>query len=285
MKTILVLTDFSKGAQQAAEFALEIAAKAGAEILLYHAFYAPHVVSLESGIYPYNEDYSDIEQEGIAEMEKLTQNLDQEFIKTHTAPPPAIRLMNEPGDLAENIKKITRENNIWMIVMGDKKKEGAVSRFVFGSHGNAVIDHAACPVLIVPVKAKLREMEKIIFASELDHSEHAAVLFLEKLAEMWHSQVTVLHVCEKSLSVEEKVSHYADYKKILSGIKYPDIRYVDVRGDDITNTISTYAGREKIDLIAIAHKKRSFIGALLHSSISKKMMNYHSVPLLVLHKP
>lgn len=284
MKTILVLTDFSKRAEHAAEFALEIAAKANSEVLLYNTFYAPQVVALESGVYPYYENSPALEQEGHAEMEKLISKIKKKFIEANKVSPPAIRILNEPGKLGENVHHLTTKEHIWMIVMGDKSKEDAASRFIFGSNSNAVIDNATCPVLLIPEKADLSQIKKMVFATELQPSEHGAMLFLEKLAEMWHSEITVLHVCEKKLSLEEKAKHYKEYNKILSGIQYPHISYVDVRGDEVTETISTYAGREKIDMIAIVHKKRSFLGGLLHKSISKEMMNYHKVPLLVLHK-
>jgi nucleotide-binding universal stress UspA family protein len=284
MKTILVLTDFFKRAGHAAEIAMEIASKANAQIILYHAFYAPQTVALESGVYPFYEDHSEIEQEGLHEMERLTKKLNKRFIDKHGIQPPPIHLQNEPGKLGDNIHKITSKENIWMIVMGDKSEEGAVSRFIFGSNSNAVIDNAPCPVLLVPEKASLDAVKKIVFATELQRSEHKAMLFLEELAELWRSQITVLHVCDKVLSIEEKANYYNYYKKILSGIKYPGINYIDVRGDHITETIAGYARKEHINMIAIVHKKRSFIGLLLHKSISKEMMNYHQVPLLVLNK-
>ena len=46
MKTILVLTDFSKKAEHAAEFAFAIAEKTNAEIILYHSFPIPQVTSV-----------------------------------------------------------------------------------------------------------------------------------------------------------------------------------------------------------------------------------------------
>ena len=283
MKTILVLTDFSRRAAHAAEFAMEIAVKADAELLLYNAFYAAQMVSLESGIYPYYEDYAEVEQQSIGEMDKLTQELKSRFADSHQIPPPPIRTQNEPGNLTEHIGRIAEKNDTWMIVMGDKSDESTLSRFISGSDSTAVIDNANCPVLLIPEKAELKEVRKILFAAELHRAEREAIHFLEGLAEMWHSQVTVLHVSDNAVSAEEKETHYSDRKKILDGIKYPDITYVDIRGDDISEAISTYAEKEQIDMIAIVHKKRSFIGSLLHKSISKKMLNYHKVPLLILN--
>ena len=153
MKTILVLTDFTRRSEHAAEFALEIAFKIRGEILLYNAFYAPQVVSLESGVYPYYEDYSAIEQECLHEMEKIVRKLGKKFTTQHGVPPPPIRLLNEPGKLGDKVHEITMRKDIWMIVMGDKSKEGPVSRFIFGSNSNAVIDNASCPVLLIPEKA------------------------------------------------------------------------------------------------------------------------------------
>lgn len=283
MKTILVLTDFTQKADHAAEFAMAFAVKAKAAVMLYNTFPVSQVFPSEAGVYPYYEDYSEI-------LEKNNQNLEglKEKLKKHYEVAgkmaPEIHFKSVPGNLAENVHELLEKQSIWMIVMGDKSDETALSRFLLGSESLSIIDKAKCPVLLVPEKAELKPLKKIVFGTELEHSEHKAISFLAMLADIWKAKITVLHVSMKKLTADEKEEHQKHYNKLIAGIDYPDISYVGITGDDTNEAITKFASKEVIDMIAIVHKNRSAIGHLLHSSISKEMLNYHKVPILVLHK-
>lgn len=286
MKTILVLTDFSPGAQHAAELALNIASKVHGEIILYHAYYVPPVVPVDTTVYPFYENYSVIENDTLDQLKIFAERLKEKFINRNNANPPIIHLQHSPGNLADNVYEMNKKEKIWMIIMGDKSKEGALSRFIFGSHSYELIDKAVCPVLLVPQNANLKQIRKIAFATDLQPSEKKAIPFLKELTDMFRSEILFLHVCDETLSAKEKVEHYDNYKKIAHRFDSIDSSYVelyiDVLGEDITDTLDKFTMIDEIDILAIQHKKRSFFGDLLHTSISKKMMNYHHVPLLVL---
>src|ERR1022692_1352697 len=105
MKTILVLTDFSKKAENAAIFALKIAEKKGANIILFHSlenFQSANVPESGSWIY---EDYEMIKTESLTELKKL-----EDYLVTHHKPgtfEPKISLLNEMGyDLGANVNQL-----------------------------------------------------------------------------------------------------------------------------------------------------------------------------------
>lgn len=283
MKTILVLTDFTKKAAHAAEFAMAIASKSNAELMLYNTFPVPQVFPSEAGVYPYHEDYGDILENNNHRLESLIENLKKGF-EAVGRKVPEINFLSVPGDLAENIHDLQEKQSIWMIVMGDKGKETVLSRFLLGSESQAVIDSATCPVFLVPEKAELKPFKKMLFGTELQHAEHNAISFMAKLAADWQAGITVVHVSMKELTAEEEEEEQKYYNKLISGIDYEDINYLGVKGEDTNEALSKFASTEVIDLIALVHKKRSVLGEFLHGSISKEMLNYHHVPLLVLHK-
>ncbi len=276
MKTILVLTDFSKKAEHAAEMAMQIALLANAQVQLFTAFHAPQVFPSDGGLSPFFEDYSEEEEVANSKLKELAERLQK---KAGWQNHPVISYRSQPGSLTDNIEGL----NPWLIVMGGKSKASALSHFIYGSNCSATMDKAACPVLIVPESAELKAFRKIVFASGLQSSEKNALSFVEEFGRSWNARIMVLHV--SVLHEEEDIwdDQYDFYKEIISD-NHPTLRYSDVRGTDVAGALNSYAGREAIDLIAIAHQKRSLIGQLLHKSIGKDMLNYDHVPVLILHK-
>jgi nucleotide-binding universal stress UspA family protein len=281
MKTILVLTDFSGRAEHAAEFAMDIAKKVNAEILLYHASYVPNVIPLGGGVFTYYDDDPIIVKQSKDHLEKLTERLTKNYIRNKGVRPPVIRARNEAGTIGENIREIISRENIWMVVMGDKSNDGALNRFFFGSTSYSVIEKALCPVLLVPESAELKLFKKIVFATELHSSEFQSMSYIEELAESLQSEITFLHVSPEQVTFKEKMDNYNQHKKVIKGLNHSNTSYVDVRGLDITYTLAQYA-EKKADLLALVHKKRSVVGQLFHNSIGKEIMEYHNTPIMIL---
>jgi len=282
MKTILVLTDFSSRAEHAAEYAMLIAAKANAKILLYNSYFIPQVIPAVTYSAPYYEDASIIEKENLLQLARTVDRLKKKFIETHKINPPEIQVRNGAGNLADNLQKITKAIKFWMIVMGDKSEEGAFSRFVFGSDTYAIIDEAVCPVLLIPEKYKIKPVQKIALATDFEHSEQKAFTFLPELADIWKSEILVVHILSTEISAKEKVKNFDSYKKLIAKTSTQNISYVDVRADNIVTGLEKFAKNKTIDILAILHRKRAFIDQIFHKSISKELLEFHRIPLLVL---
>lgn len=284
MKTILVLTDFSTKAKNAAKIALEIAVKVDAEVLLYHTFYFPPELPSETGIYPYHEVYTSIEKENMIKLNELATELKAKTQQIPGYEQTVIRFKAGSGNLSDNLAVLNKKKKIWMIVMGEKSKVGELSRFIFGSSISEVIDKGIAPVLLIPEKTKELFFKQIACATELNSAERKGIRYIQKIAKIWNSKVVFTHVHQDTLSLDEKLTHYNNFKKLVSGIDFSELNYLDLNGDEIKPTLSRYVSKEQVDLMVLFHKKRSFIGQLLHNSVSKEMSNYHRVPLLILNQ-
>jgi nucleotide-binding universal stress UspA family protein len=189
--------------------------------------------------------------------------------------------MTRSGDIASNIHHLTGNEKYWLVVLGDKATDSAVSRFIFGSNSSAIIDNCNAPILMVPKEAHLGEIKKIAFATDLDETEMKAMHFLKELAAVWSSRIDVVHVCREKLLVTEKVYNFDSYKKITTKLGSQDVSYMDMQEENICDGLDKYVAEYQVDLLAMFHKKRTLIKKLLHQSICKGMMNYHKVPLLI----
>src|SRR5471030_2532534 len=107
MQTILVLTDFSEKAKNAAIYALKIAENAHADIILYHSseeFYS--VNAPESGSFV-SEDYEIAKKESLKELNKLKDYMATNHEKG--AFEPKISFFHELGlDLATSINNLVK---------------------------------------------------------------------------------------------------------------------------------------------------------------------------------
>ena len=276
MKTVLVLTDFSKKAEHAAEMAIKIAVAANAKVQLHSTFHAPQVFPSDAGATPFFEDYTSEEETANDKLKEFEERLKEKFGNETL---PRVTCTSAPGNLADTIENL----DPWLMVMGGKSRVSALSEFVFGSNTSAIMDRASCPVLIVPEKAQLYPFKKIVFASALSPAEKGAMSFVEEFGSILSAQITILHVTDKQTE-EENPDEQSNYYNSVVSVNQTAVQYTDVRGADIAEAINDYARHEAIDLIAIAHAKRSFFGKLFHKSVGKNMVNYQDLPVLILHK-
>jgi universal stress protein A len=140
-KLILVPTDFSANAEQALDYACELAAKLGSTVRLVHAVPMPPSalqVALPEEI-----------------LEKLVAE-HGEALEKLAVPRRASTSFGEPlievGDPRDMIVETARRLGVDLIVMGTHGRRG-LSRVVMGSVAEDVIRHAPCPVLTVRGKA------------------------------------------------------------------------------------------------------------------------------------
>ena len=283
MKTIVVLTDFTNTSQHAAEFAMEIAGEIDAEIILYHSFHISKLLPEEVTVSPFTESYSLIEKENLIKLDRLIDELQNKFFAKHDKKAPRITFKSDLGDLLNNVNQLSRNNKIWMMVIGEKSIESPFSRLLNGNSTFEIINDAVCPILLIPKNADLKPVKTIAFATALRDSERNSISFLKHIADIWSSNIVGIHICDEKLTVEEKANHYQKYKEIISetnaNIRYTDFLNID---GDIAGSLEKFSAKNAIDLLAIQHTKSFLFSDWFHKSIAKEIVNFHKTPLLIL---
>lgn len=283
MRTILVLTDFSERSEHAAEYAWQMASKIQAEILLFNAYYyVPQTEDVYAGVFPVQfKSYSAFEQESMAKLIELSDRLTQRF-KTSPDRQPSLRYQNGMGDLADNVMELLDKEDIWLIVMGDKREEGFLTNLVLGSDANAVLRNASRPVLMVPRKVGFENINRMALAlASFGQPELDALKFMVELAVPFDAELIVIHI-DKNETADEKANEILEnfYEK-GGAVEYGKVSFHEMLGDDITSALVKFEQIAGLDLIALVHKKHPFYEQLFHKSTTKQMMGYHTVPLMV----
>jgi nucleotide-binding universal stress UspA family protein len=138
-RKILIAVDESAFAARAADVGFELARSLGAEVALIHAVDPSVVAYAPEGGIPASELIALGQQDGRKLLAALGQRASLQ---------PAPLQFVHTGKPATEIVKAARDWPADLIVIGSHGREG-VGRLLLGSVAEAVMRHAACPVLIV----------------------------------------------------------------------------------------------------------------------------------------
>lgn len=152
IKKILVAIDGSEHADKALDFALDLADRSAAEIVILNVFQEPVIVYPSEPFtypiifpspYPVNTDLT-------KDVKKAHGKILAEALRKARAAKPHLKISTklEEGRPSDEIVATAREGGFDIIVMGHRGL-GKVKEFFLGSVCDRVADEAYCPVLIV----------------------------------------------------------------------------------------------------------------------------------------
>lgn len=272
---LLVPTDFSPSAHNAMEYAIELAKKLKAKIVLAHAY---HLNYLSSEI-PMPYLAGQLAAAGW-ESEELLQGLCKKIKDQHGIECDFINKERLASDL---IADCIRWENPSFIVMGTKGATG-IKEMVFGSNTAHVIENATCPVLAIPKNTTFRHIQQITFATNYIDGDLEAITEISKFAAVFSAHITVLHVCEDGLSDEvenEDMNKFQD--KIAKLINYDKMDYQLIYGKYLEKTLEAYIKRVQPDILAMSTHRRNLFNRLFRTGDTKKMAFHIRIPLLTFH--
>jgi nucleotide-binding universal stress UspA family protein len=141
-KHILLATDFSEGADQAVDTAVELVNDLGARLTVLHVHNTPPAAP--EAVVPADRILTsdDLDAETQANLEQLA--------KRKLSALKDVQLVSrEKISAASEICDYARDHDIDMIVMGTHGRTG-LTRFLIGSVAEKVVRHADVPVMVVP---------------------------------------------------------------------------------------------------------------------------------------
>lgn len=278
MRKILILTDFSENAACAAEAGLTLSAKLHTDLLLFHTYIDYAMLPYESGGgwdingYSLRQQHSTRGLESLAEgLESLAEGLDPAERK------PAVHFQSANCDLGMQVAEIIKQNEIELVVMG------ARARFPHdplpGSDTSGVIKNASRPVLVMPAKTDLRQMRKIIFATDFDENDLLAIRYLMKLGKLLHYQLDIIHVSRPGR--DKTTAKELDFKERLELLHYQGLSYRKVGGGDLLARLQELTEEGGPSILALLHHQLSFVARLFSRSKTKAALARQTTPLLI----
>ncbi len=280
IKNILVLTDFSKNAKSAEEYALQLAIKAKANLILYNAYPVPATMPVSGNVVWPHDPSPSLELQSISNLQSRVDELKEELTKIKDdSYKPEIRHLGDEGSLTHKLNDIIVHDNIWLVVMGTKG-ESFANEVLFGSNVFKVLDATTCPVLIIPQNATCEDFEKIGYATDLKSDDLSIIEWLKELTEIFRIELFMMNVSADIVSTDEDVSKTMTEQVLLKKSHNPPyINYF--QGENIKHTLHEIIEGYNVDILALKHRKYGFFHSLFHSSTSDNMVKHTKIPVLV----
>ncbi len=138
-KTILVATDFSEYAERATAYAVELAQRLGAKIVLVNAYLAPAFAFME--LAPSAPMFID-------QVAEESRRLLQLAVARHRGSNVSIETVSQCGDARDVLVELATLRKADLIMTGTHGRRG-VGRALLGSIAESIVRSAPCPVLTV----------------------------------------------------------------------------------------------------------------------------------------
>ena len=276
MNTILVPTDFSSTARNAAIYAANFAKQMkSSRIILYNSFQAPVITDANVTMVE-TIDINDLARMSKENLKQFKTSIGPYFDNTTT-----IDTLSEYGLVTTDINDICRSNNVDLIVMG-VTGGGKLEETFIGSFAIDVARHAEVPLIIVPPNAAFSEINEVILACDFSKVvETTPVAPIKKILDATGAKLIVVNIDYKNKHfTSETPFESLMLDTLLSGYN-PEYKFID--DVDFVEGINKVALETQADLIITIPKKMGWFDGLFKKSHTKMLAFHSHVPLMVVH--
>lgn len=279
MKTVLVLTDFSANAKQAAQTAVFLAGKFEMNILLFNVYFSIPIVP--AGIDDaWSKSYEVFKKESEAELQKEAARLTELFKNSIPGTSaPDIQCISAFGDLGDNIDRLIDERDIDFVVMGARSKQH--NNVLFGDDINNVLKKSKKPVLIINEGADLQNMKNIVLTTDVAVSDFKVVECLDRLSDKLQFKVHVAHVSPHAdgLKEDEKTTRFTSK---INDLASENVFFHHLVSENVIGELVNFNAQLPADLLAIVQKRRSILWNIFHESVSKEFIADSKISILII---
>ena len=280
MKTILVPTDYSATAKNAAMYALHLASQLQAKkIVLYNAYQAPPIIAetavMPTAVMPFFdiEDLGDISNTGMRRFKESIQSWCPRDVE--------IEQLTEFAALDIDINEVCKKTNATMIVLGITGAS-KLEEVLIGSTAINVMKNTAVPVIIVPDDARYAPVKNVMLAC--DYKNVVETTPVQPLKNILDSTKAALHIANIYKDEKEITSAKTYQQELLhSLLKDYNPQFHFEYNEDFITGINHLAKANNIDLIITIPKRHTFFDGWFKERHTKKLAFHSHVPLMYIH--
>lgn len=269
---ILVLTDFSNTALNAAKYAVALGRQLRpSRILLCYSDYIPPSIDIPL-------------QDAMRDEHELKKNDDQlkawrNQLKLLADEHTLIDIHIDERPLVFAVNQLIEEQSIGMVVMGLTGKT-RLEQVLIGSNTIAIAKSCNKPLLIVPEKAKFMGISKAVFACDFKQLDpNVPYDSIKGFVQSFNARLLILNVDrydEHQFNPEVKA---AEAK--LRTEWGEEVEFHFTRDKDVAEGITAFAMEQEVDLIITVPQEYGFFEGLFHRSVTKQMAYHTDIPLLL----
>lgn len=287
-RRILVPVDYSLHAENAAFYAVNLAAAMKSDIMLLNVYLDPSrnpFSHLETFTFATNlgQITNDVEEQTEKWLQLLSEKLKKEIKKRN------VKGVNVFYDLARDsvisgISEYVRLYEPGLIVMGTRgtRSEGM---WTFGSTTAKAIEKLNTPILTVPKgfdAQKQAALKRIVYVTSLDENDFWSLSRLATFARPFNAQIYCLHITE-TITKQEEAGMRKMRKFITEVLRIDNLECGLLECLDFQLCLEDFVQERSVDVIAMTTHHRNLFSKLYHSGLTRKMLFHTDIPLLVFH--
>ena len=272
MKQILVAIDFSKCSIHALEYAISLANRVKANVIMVW------VDNTKS-------DESVFMEPADASRKEISKSF-EDLITTYS---PQL----ETGEITYKIRKgkvhievanQAKYSDAMLVIAGTHGVTG-FEEFWIGSNAYRIVTYAPCPVVTIRAGYQFKkELERIVVPIDSTVETRQKVPFACSVAQIFDAELHVLALYSTTIAaVRYKVDNYSKQVKSFLENEKVNFKMASIEADNITNATIDYAKEIDADLITIMTEQETTTANLFLGAYAQQMVNHSPVPVLSLH--
>jgi nucleotide-binding universal stress UspA family protein len=276
MKKILVPTDFSKPSIIAAEVAVDIAKKDGADVIFLNV-----VEEATDGSFNVEGEVSRGNMEDRLFTFKMIEKAKKQLQKMVSDPKFSAVTVNgelRVGNPFHGMRTIIVEQKVDLVVMGTSGRT-KLEEMLIGSNTERIIRYAKCPVLTVHKKPVSSDFKNIVYATSLSPQEEVFSRIVKRAQQLYNSTLHLVRInTPADFQKDHIVKDYMEkFAKKLQLKNYTINIYNDFSTED---GIIRFADQVDADMIAMATHGRTGFAHVLTGSIAEEVAGHSNRPVL-----
>ncbi len=282
MKKIVVFTDFSERAENAATYAYHLSRELQANLILYHAYLIPSSQPYAAQVAWPLMNSGALEITSRKELELAASKLSNMAGLNYRNHKPNIETRCDEGDLTDNLTVLQADKDVVLFIMANHHK--GFSSLIMGNQIYKMLETAMVPVLIIPDGLTFKSIHKIAFATDLHQDDLEVLHSLATLARHTDATVMLAHI------YPEQENEKGDQAKqflleVSNKINYPHVYFRHIKDSEVHHGLKWVTENVAFDMLVMVHRHKNFLERLFSSSNTQKAAAAATLPLLVYPHP
>jgi nucleotide-binding universal stress UspA family protein len=272
MKTILLPTDFSAAANNAANYAANMALAVKADLFLLH-------------VYDTAVGYSEVPL--LIDPEELKESAENEICKLreqlirNTGGKIKIGTSVNLGTFFDELESVCDKVNPYAVIMGNQGTSTTL-RLLFGSHTVQAMKHLQWPLITVPKGVRYPGMKRIGLACDFKKAiDETTIDEIKLLVNDFNAELHVLNI-EQQKTYDPEFGFESGLLQVMLFELKPCYHFF--KNENIDEGIMEFTEKNNIDLLIMMPKRHSMLDKFMHKSHTKQLVLYSHVPVMALHQ-
>ncbi len=261
MITVIVPTDFSANANNAARYAAQmLTGHYDAKLILFHTYEKAAEAAEAEAIM--GKLKTELQHSGIVKMESLCE---------------------ESSDFIGSLERVARHRDAHLVVMGITGKS-RLEQVFFGSNTLKMVERNVCPVLIVPPAAQFTQIKNVALTSDFKEVKTTVpIVPIKNVLKLFRPALHVVNVnSEHYVSLTEEFMEQRTSMLTLFEEYQPEFYFIGTY--DVEDTIQQFVQDKNIDLLITVPRNRSVFTGMFKSSTTQKLAYETAIPILAAHE-